>query len=106
MNIGEVVRQARRRAGLSQRALAERTGLPQSTVARIESGFVDPRTTTVVRLLAACGEELEVVPRLGIGIDRTIIRPLLDLTPQERLEHAAAAGRNVGALKRSLRDRS
>lgn len=33
-----LLREARRSAGLSQRALAEKAGVPQSTVARIESG--------------------------------------------------------------------
>jgi predicted transcriptional regulator len=96
--IGEAVRKSRRRAGLSQRELAERTGIPQSTIARLESGMVDPRTGTVVKLLAACGEELAVLPRIGVGIDRTLIRPLLDLTPQQRLEAGAAAGRGLRRL--------
>ncbi len=86
---------ARRRAGLTQRDLGERTGVPQSTIARIESGFVDPRASTILKLLAACGEELEVLPKLGTGIDRTLIRPLLDLTPQQRLDRAAAEANNL-----------
>ena len=85
MDIGEAVRAARRRAGLSQRELAVRTGLPQSTVGRIESGFVDPRSSTVVKLLAACGEELALTRSLGQGVDRTLIAEQLKLTPKERL---------------------
>ncbi len=105
MNIGATVRHARRRSGLSQRELADRTGVPQSTIARVESNFVDPRTSTVVKLLAACGEELEAVRRLGEGIDRTLIRPLLDLTPQQRLTLAEADANNLGDfLARVRRD--
>jgi len=103
MDIGAAVRRARRRAGLSQRELAVRAGLPQSTVARIESGFVDPRTTTVVKLLEVCGEELETTPRLGTGIDRSMIREYLRLTPQQRLVAATDAANNLESLLRSRR---
>lgn len=103
MDVGRAIRTARRRAGMSQRELAERAGLPQSTVARIESGFVDPRTTTVVKLLNACGERLEAIPRIGTGVDRSRIRALLQLTPQQRLDAAVAAANNVRALLRSMR---
>jgi predicted transcriptional regulator len=102
-NIGEAVRMARRRSGLSQRDLGERTGVPQSTIARIESGFVDPRTSTIVKLLSACGEELEVLPRLGDGVDRTLIRPLLELTPAQRLARAEADANNLNAFLASVR---
>jgi transcriptional regulator with XRE-family HTH domain len=101
-NIGAAVRAARRRAGLSQRELGERTGVPQSTVARIESGFVDPRTSTVVKLLAACGEEIEAVPRLGQGVDRTVIRQLLELDHQGRFDNAVASARNLKAFQESI----
>ncbi len=103
MNIGIAVRHARRRAGLSQRALSERTGVPQSTIARVESSFVDPRVSTIVKLLSACGEELEALPRLGEGIDRTGIRENLKLTDAQRFDRAVAASRNVQRLKESIR---
>lgn len=48
--------------GLSQRELARRAGVPQSTVGRIEAGLLDPRIGTVERLLRACGMDLAVVP--------------------------------------------
>lgn len=83
---------------MSQRALAERTGVPQSTIGRIEAGLVDPRVGTLDRLLLACGEELDVVPVQGLGVDRTPIRAALRRTPRERLEDAAVDARNVGAL--------
>jgi predicted transcriptional regulator len=101
MNVGKAVRQARRRVGLSQRELAERTGLPQSTVARIESGLVDPRTSTVVKLLAACGEQLEALPRIGEGIDRTLITSLLALSPEDRMRQGETS---ANSLKRFMAD--
>ena len=80
MDTGRTLRQARRRAGLSQRALAERTGIAQPTVARVETGNHSPRVATLELLLGACGEALEALPRAGDGVDRTTIRALLALT--------------------------
>jgi hypothetical protein len=81
---GRMVRHARRRAGLTQRQLGAKTGIPQETIARIERGHSDPRVGTVDRLLAGCGFGLEHAPRLGIGIDRTQIQDLLGMSPSER----------------------
>lgn len=41
--------------GLSQRALAERCGMGQAHVAKIEQGQHDPKTGTVARMAAALG---------------------------------------------------
>lgn len=53
MNAARALGWARRRAGLSQRALAAQSGVPQSTIGRIEAGLVDPRVRTLSRLLRA-----------------------------------------------------
>lgn len=80
-----MLRQARRRAGLTQRELAEKVGVPQSTIGRIESGAMDPRTETLIKLLRACGDDLEAMPRIGMGVDRTLIRWFLTMSPSERV---------------------
>ena len=49
MDAAETLRDARRRAGLSQRALAQRARTPQPTIARIESHAVVPRVDTLDR---------------------------------------------------------
>ncbi|MGH9889197.1 MAG: helix-turn-helix domain-containing protein, partial [bacterium] len=77
-----MVRYARRRAGLTQRQLSAKAGIPQESIARIERGRVDPRVGTLDRLLAACEFGLEAMPRLGIGIDRSQIHALMLLTPE------------------------
>ena len=100
---GRMVREARRRANLTQRQLSAKAGIPQETIARIERGRVDPRTTTLDRLLEACEYGLESMPRLGIGIDRTQIHALLKLTPSERLAVAIANDRHYVELRRSIR---
>jgi predicted transcriptional regulator len=71
---------------MSQRDLADAAGVPQPAIARIESGRVQPRVDTLDRLLEACGWDLEVTPRLGIGIDRTVMRQLLRLNEPDRFQ--------------------
>ncbi len=100
---GRMVRDARKRAKLTQRELSAKAGIPQETIARIERGRVDPRVGTLDRLLEACGYGLESMPRLGIGVDRTQIRALLDLTPSERLARAIAVDREHVEFRRTLR---
>ena len=79
------LQQARRRAGLTQRELAGRTGIRQSTIARIESADVDPRFSTLDTLLRACGQELDAVALRGLGVDRTLIAETLARDPEARL---------------------
>jgi len=93
-----ILRRARRRAGLTQRALAARAGVPQSTVGRIEAGSLEPRIDTLLRLLRETGHDLELSVRLGEGVDRAQIRERLARTPLQRIEDlttAAAAVRRV-----------
>jgi predicted transcriptional regulator len=106
VNAGTALRDARRRKALSQRALAARSGVAQPAIARIEAGAVQPRVDTLDALLRACGETLTTERRLGDGVDRTVIRPLLDLTPSERLRLATEEARNLDrALARANRPR-
>ena len=56
------LRDARRRAGLSQAALAERTGTSQATISAYESGRKQPSVDTLSRLLAAMDQRLTVQP--------------------------------------------
>ena len=49
---------ARLEGSLSQRELAERAGVSQSEIARIESGQREPSIPTLQRILAGAGKEL------------------------------------------------
>lgn len=104
-SVARILRVARRRAGLTQRALAERAGVPQPSVARIESGASIPRADTLQRLLRAADQDLEVEPRLGRGVDRSLIRERLALTPDERGRAATVAARNLADLRLDVRTR-
>lgn len=94
---------ARRGAGLSQRALAQRSKVAQPTIAAIESGRQDPRFQTLLSLIEACGQELAALPRLGEGIDRSLIREQLRLTPEERLRLAGVNAKNLQRLVSAAR---
>ncbi len=67
MRATALLRTARHRAGLTQRELASRTGIPQSTIARIENGQTDPRMSTLNTLLVGCGQML-VGSGLSVGV--------------------------------------
>ena len=88
-----LIRNARELRGLSQRALAERAGVEQSTIARIELGDSDPAYSTVIRLLDAAGfhlpEPQPSIPTLaeaatgGDEINWTMLRSVTDLAERE-----------------------
>jgi transcriptional regulator with XRE-family HTH domain len=60
MRGGALIREARRRAGLSQAALAARVGTTQSAIARLESGATEPTLRRVADAVAACDLELPI----------------------------------------------
>jgi transcriptional regulator with XRE-family HTH domain len=93
----DLVREARRRAGLSQRELAERAGTTQSAIARLETGASAPSLDTVLRLVRLCGLDLEVALVERDDSDWTQARRLLELTPAQRLDRAR---RNAHRLHR------
>jgi transcriptional regulator with XRE-family HTH domain len=85
----DLIVEARRRAGLTQRELAERAGTTQSSVARWESGRSEPSFANVVRLLRLCGFVLDVhLERYDDGLrdDWSQAQRLLRLTPDEIVE--------------------
>jgi transcriptional regulator with XRE-family HTH domain len=103
MSAARLLKYARRRSGLSQRALATAARVPQSTVARIELGQLSPRTDTLERLLVATGRTLSTEPELGRGVDRSQIRELLRLSPTARARRAAAEVAGMAEFERRRR---
>ncbi len=55
---GELLREARRRSGLSQSELAARAEVTQSVVSEYEAGKRQPAVPTLARLIAATGHNL------------------------------------------------
>lgn len=72
-DIARALKDARRAAGLSQRDLAARIGMPQSHLSKIESGRVDAQVSTVIEIARALGHDLRLVPRQGIAILESIL---------------------------------
>ncbi|AJY09636.1 helix-turn-helix domain-containing protein [Burkholderia dolosa] len=69
-DVGEMLKEARRAAGLSQRELAERAGIARTTLARMETlARGDMSVSALVRALEAAGYDLRVVRR---GHTRTL----------------------------------
>ena len=62
VDFGIELRKARQTAGLSIRALAERSGTSPSAISTIESGQRDPSVTTYERILNATGTTLQTGP--------------------------------------------
>jgi transcriptional regulator with XRE-family HTH domain len=71
---------ARHRGGLSQRALANKVGLAQSHISKIERGAVDPQISSLIEIARVLGLELslvptQLVPALGALIRETVPNP-------------------------------
>jgi hypothetical protein len=103
MNVAMTLRDARQQARLTQRQLAQRAGVPQSTVARIESGKLMPRVDLFDDLLRAAELRVALEPIPGAGVDRSQIRQLLGLRPMRRAQWAAEAAHGLGRFHAAVR---
>jgi transcriptional regulator with XRE-family HTH domain len=96
MTSGVMLRTVRRRHGLTQKQLAIRARTSQAAISRIERGLVSPGVDTLAELLRLMNEELVLDARpVDWGHDVTLIRPLLALTPDERVERGVTWSRWV-----------
>ena|SRR5438067_2412661 len=95
---------ARRRAGLTQRELARRSGVPQPSISKIESGGASPTVDTLERLLRVCGMELEPVRvPAEADVDRSLILERLSMTPGERARRAVLEWERTAPFRRAAR---
>jgi transcriptional regulator with XRE-family HTH domain len=84
---GDLLRDVRRRHGLTQRQLAARARTSQAAISRIERGLVSPSVSTLAELLDLMGEELTLDARaIDYGHDRTLLEQNLARTPAQRIE--------------------
>jgi transcriptional regulator with XRE-family HTH domain len=93
VDAGQIVRESRRRAGLTQRRLAELAGVSQPLLARIESGVVQPTFDRLVGLVRACGLDLDI---RVVPLDEdawTMVERGAAASPDERLDRAVAGAR-------------
>jgi transcriptional regulator with XRE-family HTH domain len=85
MRGGELIREARTRAGLTQSELSERTGRDRSVIARWEQGVISPPVDSLLACLHACGFDL---PFVLVPLDQSVDTELTDslmLAPSDRV---------------------
>jgi predicted nucleotidyltransferase/DNA-binding XRE family transcriptional regulator len=86
-----VLREARRRSGLTQVELARRAGVAQSVISAYESGRRQPALPTLAALVQAAGLELAVTVRTRPDPTRALTGPVGRIVRQRRRRLAAAA---------------
>lgn len=94
MEAGELLREARRSSGFSQRALAERAKVSRRVVEAAESGRLAPRADVLDALLRACGSELASRPLPTVEVDEVLLAEHLRLSVTRRV--CLAAGGTPG----------
>jgi transcriptional regulator with XRE-family HTH domain len=99
---GSILRELRRRNGLSQRALAEVSAVPQPTLSEVEAGRREPSISLLSRIAESVGSTLEVrlIPLdrfSAVATAKTIKQRLTDDDQNRSLEE-----RSDGALRSVL----
>lgn len=69
LTIGALIRAIRLQLGMSQKALAERAGVPQSTISRVEQEERDVNLSTLNKILSAISCDLVIAPLLQDSIE-------------------------------------
>lgn len=81
---GDLIKEARLRAGLTQTELGARLGKSQSVIARWERDDVSPSLETLREVVRACGLDLAFFMSKFDDSNVTIIDQHLRMTPAER----------------------
>ena len=98
------LRAARRRKGLSQRALGERVGWPQSHISKIENGGADLQLSSLIELARALDLDIQIVPRAAAPLVASVARAAADESADatsRALDHIERAQQAAGSLLRS-----
>lgn len=81
----DLIREARRRRGLTQNRLADLAGTTQSAIARLESGRTSPSFDEVIRLLRLMNLDLDFMLVERDDADWIQAQRRLRMTPEERM---------------------
>ena len=98
MIAARLIREARRRAGLTQTELGERAGRAGSAISRWERNEVEPSLATLRELVQAAGFELVIGLAPFDDHDLALIRRSLRQQPADRLAELAAAVRALDKM--------
>lgn len=96
---GNLLRRARAEKDLTQRELASMAGVPQSTVARIESGTQQPSLPLLARILAAVNLEPRIALAPYDAHDDVLDATEAGLSTAERETRTQALDEFLAALK-------
>ncbi|HOO51896.1 MAG TPA: helix-turn-helix domain-containing protein [Alphaproteobacteria bacterium] len=66
--IGNTIRRARKKMGMTQSELSERTGLRQATISQIEKGHPAAKMETILSILSALNLEFQIGPRTSFDL--------------------------------------
>lgn len=81
-----LIREARKRRGITQAELGRRMGTTQSAVARLEAGATAPKFETVLAAVRACDLDLHFSVGEQDRDHRRLIDDALSITPAQRLD--------------------
>lgn len=105
MTAGELLHDARRRHGLTQRQLAIRAHTSQAAISRIERGVVSPSVDTLGGLLWLMNERLELgAEPVNWGHDATLNESNLAVSTETRLRRGVTFSRRMAQLRRAVAD--
>jgi transcriptional regulator with XRE-family HTH domain len=96
---GDLIREARRRAGLTQQELASRADTAQPAIARWESGRTAVSLDDVIRLVRLCGLDLDMNVVVRDDSDVAQAARLADLTGQARLDRHARVTKQLRKIR-------
>jgi transcriptional regulator with XRE-family HTH domain len=99
---GDLLLEARRRAGLSQAELARRAGKATSVIGRWERNEVGPSFETLQELIRTCGFELRLSLAERDDSQDAAIEASLDLTTDERFARLEAWAEFLAEARTSI----
>jgi transcriptional regulator with XRE-family HTH domain len=97
----QLIREARRRAALTQAELADRANTGQPAIARWESGRTAVSVDDVVRLVRLCGFDIEFHLVERDTSDLAQARRLAKMSGQERLDRLGRLASQMVALRQA-----
>jgi ribosome-binding protein aMBF1 (putative translation factor) len=59
---GQIIEQARKKAGMTQTELADKVGTNKSYISRVETGRTEPKVSTFYRIASSLGLSIELTP--------------------------------------------
>lgn len=85
---GEEVKSLRKKANLTQKELAEKTGLSQGLIAKIENNTVDPKASTLRKILNVLENEIKVKQEHDVRACDIMTKKVISINHDETVRRA------------------